>query len=50
MQKYNVGETGSSLFLKIMIHDLEKLEAILRQVKAVAPGSNCSFYEARPLQ
>jgi len=50
MQKYNVGETGSSLFLKIMIHDLGKLEAILRQVKAVAPGSNCSFYEARPLQ
>jgi len=50
MQKYNVGEAGSSLFLKIMLTDLEKLEVILGQIKAVAPGSSCSFYEARPLQ
>jgi hypothetical protein len=50
MQKYNVGEAGSSLFLKIMLDDIEKLEAILRKVRAIAPGSNCSFYEARPLQ
>jgi hypothetical protein len=50
MQKYNVGEAGSSLFLKIMLNDLEKLEAILGQIRTIAPGSNCSFYEARPLQ
>ena len=50
MQKYNVGEAGSSLFLKVMLDDVEKLEAILRQVRTIAPASNCSFYEARPLQ
>ena len=50
MQKYNVGDNGRSLFLKIVLKDLKALEQILGSVQDVAPGSNCSFYEARPLQ
>lgn len=50
MQKYNVASNGNSLFLKIMLTDLENLQAILRRIREVAPGSSCSFYEARPLQ
>lgn len=48
--KYNSGEHGRTLYLKLALDDLSTLQRIEKNIQDIVPGASCSFYEARPLQ
>jgi hypothetical protein len=50
LQKYNVGPSGQSLYLKITTKKIELVQELLNAIKDVAPESSASLYEARSIQ
>ena len=50
LQKYNIGPSGQSLYLKITTEKIELVQELLDAVKDVAPDSSASLYEARSIQ
>ena len=50
IHKYNSGPLGSSLYARVSVDDMQKLQSVVKGMREISPDVSCSFYEARPLQ
>ncbi|MCF6198855.1 MAG: DUF4956 domain-containing protein [Hyphomicrobiaceae bacterium] len=50
IHKYNSSPLGNSLYAKVSVDDMAKLQSVVRNMREISSDVSCSFYEARPLQ
>lgn len=50
LQKYATGSSEQSVFLKVNMDSISKIDGIVKSIRGLDESVNCAFYEARPLQ